>query len=866
MSFVKQLEEAEDVSCLEHVIDYYHDTLLSHEKAKQFLENSKLYHPEVLQAYRIGFCDRTLGTLIPKTHYKAGRVIREKLKRIGITKDNGIEIHRGGIVVPICDLEGNLTDIFSHKISNRLRKDTPREIFCNSGIFNASALIGAPEIILVGDVLGALSFIVQGYANVSCLLGRDKESLARYFEFIHSIGCQRLLVSSEIFEVIQGYIPEHLEAYMFSVPDGYSINDYCVAVPNAQEALGQLIRHAQWQGSQSQESHNGILPEDVSLDELDEGGTWEDFDINEVGISEGIEEDVEAGAEEEMDDVTDILELSEDREEALASLPAHRSPLSPPEQSVTEEDHQVVITFSNRTYRIRGLYLNTSHHRLKVSIFASVDHHIHIDDLNLYQSRSRAVFINQATAELGLSEKVVKADVGRLVFILEELLHKKLQEDVGVQSGAVTERLSPTEKSSAMDYLKHPHLMDNILTDLKNLDVIGQAHNLLVCYLAVTSRFLDDPIAITIQSASASGKTSLMNGVLQLIPEDHKVSFSSITSQSLYYMDETGLKNKVLAIAELDGINKGSSAYSLKLLQSEKEISIATTLKDDKGNLRTVEKRVQGPVQFFCTTTRIDVDDELLNRTLVVSISDDPSVTEAIHHVQRQRQTLAGIQQKKARQRIVTQHHHIQQCLKPVIIVNPYALQLTFFTGKTRTRRDHQKYLNLIKAITFLHQYQRPLKTTDIDGEEVEYIESTAEDIRIANHIAHHVLGNCLLEDLPPQTQQLLIKIHAFVASQCRNQDIPQTHCRFTRSDIRAYSGWSISQLKVHCQRLEELEYLVRHRGGRGKVIEYELLWDGEGLEGDAFMMGLLDIPNTQGNETCTDDADKSGFTQQSQG
>ncbi|MFL0809352.1 MAG: hypothetical protein K6L76_02955 [Agarilytica sp.] len=824
MSFVKQLEEAEDQSCLELVVQYYSDSLMSNEKAQQFLESRKLNHPEVLKQYHIGFCDRTLGTQIPKTHYKAGRIIRDKLKRIGITKGNGIEVHRGGLVVPNMDIEGNVVDIFSYKISSKLRPDTHREIFCNSGIFNAQTLKSAPEIILVGVMLDALSFLVHGYPNVTCIF--EDNDPTQYFEFFKTIGCKRLLVVPEIFQRIREFVPSDTEIYEVAVPHGYSINDYCLAVPNAQEALGQLIRHAQWQSPISHKDDSGILSEDASLEEGDEEAILENLDLD------------------------DCLNELEEEIETLQPLPAVRTPEPPPEQSIKEEAHQIVIQFSDRTYRIRGLYTNTSHHRLKVSLFASVDDKIHIDDLNLYQSRSRAVFIIQSSAELGLSEKVVKSDIGRLVFILEECLHKKLQSDVAIHSNEPVDALTSTERSAAIEYLKQPNLISNILQDLNTLDVIGQEQNVLVCYLAVTSRFLDDPIAITIQSASASGKTSLMNGVLQLIPEDHKVSFSSITSQSLYYMEESGLKHKILAIAELDGVNKGSSAYSLKLLQSEKEISIATTLKDEKGNLRTMEKRVEGPVQFFCTTTRIDVDDELLNRTLVVSISDDPGVTEAIHKVQRQRQTLAGIKGKKIRQRIIEQHHRIQQCLKSVVIVNPYAPQLTFFTGKTRTRRDHQKYLSLIKAITFLHQYQRPVKTIDIDGETVEYIESTVEDIKLANQIAYQVLGNCLLEDLPPQTQQLLLKIHAFVSLQSHQQNIPQSHYRFTRSDIRAYSGWSISQLKVHCQRLEELEYLVRHKGGRGKVIEYQLLWNGEGLEGDSFAMGLLDIHKSEAELT----------------
>ena len=48
-------------------------------------------------------------------------------------------------------------------------------------------------------------------------------------------------------------------------------------------------------------------------------------------------------------------------------------------------------------------------------------------------------------------------------------------------------------------------------------------------------------------------------------------------------------------------------------------------------------------------------------------------------------------------------------------VYNPYATQLTFPNHKTRMRRDHLKYLNLISTV-LLHQTQRVIH--DIDGDE----------------------------------------------------------------------------------------------------------------------------------------------------
>ena len=50
---------------------------------------------------------------------------------------------------------------------------------------------------------------------------------------------------------------------------------------------------------------------------------------------------------------------------------------------------------------------------------------------------------------------------------------------------------------------------------------------------------------------------------------------------------------------------------------------------------------------------------------------------------------------------------------------------------------------------------------------------------------------------------------------------------RFTRRDVREATHWSDNQLKVHCARLADMEYLLVHGGARGHSLSYELLWDG---------------------------------------
>lgn len=138
----------------------------------------------------------------------------------------------------------------------------------------------------------------------------------------------------------------------------------------------------------------------------------------------------------------------------------------------------------------------------------------------------------------------------------------------------------------------------------------------------------------------------------------------------------------------------------------------------------------------------------------------------------------------------------------------------------------------LIDAIAFLHQHQRDVKTYRRGDQVVEYIEATLADIQLANRIAHDVLGRSL-DELPPQTRRLLKLVDAFVAAECERQSVKRCDFRFSRRSLRAATGLSDTQLRLHLQRLTELEYLLVHRGQRGQSFEYELLYDGAGMDGE---------------------------------
>lgn len=396
--------------------------------------------------------------------------------------------------------------------------------------------------------------------------------------------------------------------------------------------------------------------------------------------------------------------------------------------------------------------------------------------------------------------------------------------------------MSVTERNEALSFLKDRHLMTRIAGDLDDSGLVGEEPNKLVGYLAMISRKLPKPLAIVVQSTSAAGKSSLLETLLSFVPPEDCMKYSSITPQSLYYMAEKGIKHKILAVAEGEGASKAS--YSLKLLQSEGELVISSTGGDSNG-ISSKEYRVEGPVMIAMTTTAIDIDEELLNRCIVLTVDEGRAQTKAIHDRQRQNQTIEGILQRKKFEATLALHRNAQRLLKPVYVVNPYAPYLSFLDEKTRLRRDHIKYLSLINSVAFLHQYQRPTKMEQVGDQVLEYIEVTLDDIVLANQLANHVLG-VTLDELPPQTRRLLEIIHHYVSEGCKAKELPRSEFRFTRKQLRSHSQWGNTQLKVHLKRLVEHEYLVVHTHQRQHF--YECLYNGEGSDLKPFLMGLSDI------------------------
>lgn len=821
----------EDQQLLNRVIEYYHETLKQTPDALAYCQKRGIT-AEAIDTFKIGVANRTLGYRLPKANRKQGAAIRGQLQKIGIYRESGHEHLSGSIVIPIIDEHGNVQQVYGRKILHTLRKGTPKHLYLpgpHKGIFNLVGLKASNEIILCESLIDALSFWCNGYRNVTCSYGIEGFTKAHLTAFKEN-NIERILIAYDrdaageeaTTKLSKQLIKNGIDCYQIQFPKGMDANDYALQVTPATKSLGVVIRSAVWLGKGKAKP--------ITTQSNNE------LDIPSPATTESIPPSNSKEIEKTEDHPSLVAELESVVDDVLAATPIPTAPTS--NINAETNDNEVIIKLADRRYRIRGLQKNLSYDVLKLNVMVSSEQGVYVDTFDLYAARNRANFIKQAAIELCVNNDVIKNDIGKVLLKLEALQDEQIKGTLNTKPETIA--IDESDKAEAIALLKAPDLLNRIISDVKRCGIVGEQTNSLVGYLSVVSRKLDNPLAVIIQSTSAAGKSSLMEAILRFIPEEDKHQYSAMTGQSLYYLGETNLKHKVLAIAEEEGA--AQAAYALKLLQSEGQLTIASTTKDpDSGDLTTKEYKVEGPVMLFLTTTAIDIDDELLNRCLVLTVNEDREQTEAIHQLQRKKRTLEGLIQKSEREELLKQHQNAQRLLKPLSVVNPYAEQLTFLNDQTRTRRDHEKYLTLIDSIALLHQYQRDIKTINHNGKLLEYIEVALTDIEKANQLAHEVLGRTL-DELPPQTRKLLTLIDAMVTEQCKKENKERKHYHFSRREIREYTGWSDGQLKIHCYRLQEMEYLLVQSGGRGKTIKYELLYDGHNDKQQRQLMGLIDI------------------------
>lgn len=810
--------DLDDHDLLKHVVEFYHQTLVTNEEALTYLERRGLRDDSLIERFQLGLANRTIGYHIPEARRHLGGQLRSRLREIGVYRPTGREHLAGCLVIPIRHVEGHIVQLYGRRIGHGLRPSQARHLTLTSGppnaLWNVEALQADDTTVIVCEgVIDALTLVVNGFESVVSTLGPDA-FIEAHVELFAEHGIERVIVAFDRDDdgeqgaqrAADLLLAHDIDPFRLVMPMGMDVSSFAKRSGNPGEALLQLVTAPRWMGEGDAPKLalprcNQVEPEPI----------------------ESADDNVDVFATDTDDDLGDVHDADlDDDEHAGHEIPALDEPALP-DPEYDREQGDLTLVVDDRRWRVRGIQGNSSREVMRVNVLVTrAGFGTHVDSVDIFDSRSRKSFIAEAADELSVGDDLLRRDLGRLLLAAEDAQDLRLTESLSTEE---VEQLSIKEREQAMRLLRDPRLLDRVLDDLHQLGIVGEDVNLKVAFLAATSRKLKRPLGIVIQSSSAAGKSSVMDAVLDLIPKEDRLVFSAMSAQSLYYLGGSNLKHKVLALAEDQGAKKAS--YSLKLLQSEGRISISSTGKDKgSGKFVAQEYVVQGPVALFITTTAIDIDNELANRCLVLCIDESPAQTAAIQRRQRHGRTLRGLLGGVDREAVLQLHRNAQRLLRPLVVTIPGVEQLGFSDLRVRARRDHAKWLGMIEAVALLHQHQRPVKTIDKSEGQVEFVEASTDDITTATELFNFIMGE-RIDDLPPMTQRMLLQLDELVQIEAENMGKDKSEFRFSRRLVRDRLGWGHTQSGVHLRRLADGEFIIAHPTKHGRGTVFELAYDG---------------------------------------
>lgn len=513
---------------------------------------------------------------------------------------------------------------------------------------------------------------------------------------------------------------------------------------------------------------------------------------------------------------------------------------------VEHKDGKYTFTFKDTTYRVAGVK-EVFVSNLRVNIKAEKESKNYLDNVDLYSARSRNGFTGRLATTLDINEIQVEKEIVTIIEYLEEVRDKALLEDDETEI-----ILTEEDKKLGLSFLTDPNMFNQIVEDTETLGYVGESLNKQLIYLAASSRLLDDPISVTVISESASGKSYLIDTVKKLIPDEDVVAFTSLSEQALNYLPEDALIHKFMVMGE--AVHSDVIDYQIREMLSSKELSRMVTTKDEKtGKMTTKTVRKDVVVSTVMSSTKTDINPENASRVFVINTDESVEQTRRIHSRQREKYSLKRYKSKATDiPNIIRKHKSAQRMLKNLLIVNNFVEHLTFPDSLMRTRRDHERFIDLISTVCFLRQYQKETKVEIIDNEKVKYIVCDLEDYKIAHEIIIGILSATLV-NIPKGALTLYEEIRGLAKSLATNQAVEPEEIYLSQREIREGTGLSNMFVKTNIRVLADYEYIIKPPSSRGKRGSYRLIKDED--------INLIDSSSIPSVEEMSKIIKKSGST-----
>ena len=487
-----------------------------------------------------------------------------------------------------------------------------------------------------------------------------------------------------------------------------------------------------------------------------------------------------------------------------------------PELNTTNPD-RITYHDGELLFTIWGGIEKDNIHRLKINLLVQLKSDgfkYYQDDVNLYSNGQLQRYIRGASEELEAGTNLLKITIRKLQTLLEEYRLKQVEEEKKALKPKVYQ-MTRAEEQQAMNFLKSRQLAQNTLKAIEKSGLVGEQKNGLLLFFLYLSRLLDEPLHAIIYGKSGSGKTYLQTKISECLPDESVRTITSLTENTLYYSAKDFWKHKVLLIEDLEGVY--NAFLPLREFMSKQSITKLTTDKDAKGNNVQKVLSVEGPICVSGATTQGNIYEDNANRSFLLHVDETPGHAREVMNYQRNHQAglINELEQDQYRQLL----KNSQRLLHKIRIINPYAPELDIPECVFKKLRTNMHYLKLIEIITFYHQHGREWKQ---DKEGRPYIETTLEDIEMANWLVKDTLIR-KSDELGGDIRSFFESLKYYLQSQNRNGE--QTS--FYSKDIRRHFRLHPMKLSRNLVNLEKRGFIKLISANRQSGYEYQVIsWD----------------------------------------
>ena len=332
----------------------------------------------------------------------------------------------------------------------------------------------------------------------------------------------------------------------------------------------------------------------------------------------------------------------------------------------------------------------------------------------------RSGLIVQIKNSINPNGKVTKEEIQQVTLKLQKIItilqgeaeYKATQEK---QDIALQIRRKSHQAEKFMQTLDNPLLYVGAISDWLTA---GERINTLICFIAGCSQvILHEPISVIGYGESSSGKTFVQIVALGLLPDEFIIFEKQVSPAALFNrsrQDKFYYDGKIVTYGDMGGQNDRDNMQEaldlMKELQTEGKLCkpVSVMGADNKWGVEDLE--LEGRPAPWYTTVPADIDGQELSRAILYSPRTDNrnifNKRGRALSLKRGRTSTKFEEIEKESEIIPYMVLHLREVMEEYIVIDPfYDIIANILDESKFYKRDTEKYLNLLNAITAINFY-----------------------------------------------------------------------------------------------------------------------------------------------------------------